>query len=48
MRYCIVRVSPAGVVFEKFGDYSDEREANRNIELLNMTDPFYYYRKEIV
>jgi predicted HTH transcriptional regulator len=27
-----------------FGDYSDEKEANRNAELLNMVDPFNNYK----
>lgn len=46
MKYCIARISPSRVVSEKFGDYSNEREANRNAELANMTDPFNYYKVE--
>lgn len=44
MRYCIERICPTGDVSEKFGDYSDEKEANRNAELLNIVDPFNYYK----
>lgn len=44
MRYCIERICPTGDVSEKFGDYSDENEANRNAELLNIVDPFNYYK----
>lgn len=36
MKYCIERICPTGDVSEEFGDYSDEKEANRNAELLNM------------
>lgn len=30
MKYCIERICPTGDVSEEFGDYSDEKEANRN------------------
>lgn len=33
-----------GDVSEEFGDYSDEKEANRNAELLNKVDPFNNYK----
>ena len=44
MKYCIERICPTGDVSEKFGDYSDEKEANRNAELLNMVGPFNNYK----
>lgn len=46
MRYCIAKVSESGVVLDKFGDYSDKREVQNSIELLNMVDPFNYYKVE--
>ena len=44
MKYCIERICPTGEVSEEFGDYSDEKEANRNAELLNIVDPFNNYK----
>lgn len=44
MKYCIERICPTGDVSEEFGDYSAEKEANRNAELLNMVDPFNNYK----
>lgn len=44
MKYYIERICPTGDVSEEFGDYFDEKEANRNAELLNMVDPFNNYK----
>lgn len=44
MKYCIERICPTGDVYEEFVDYSDEKEANRNAELLNMVDQFNNYK----
>lgn len=44
MKYCIQRICSTGDVSEEFGDYSDEKEANRNAELLNMVGLFNNYK----